>query len=468
MKSLLKIFFIIILLFILYANTSYAAEQPLQLNEFIRLASENDTVFEEILIKKLSLKYAKTLNLPASDIIVDIKTQHSFLKPTDNSDTENSISLSKLFPRAGTNISLGYASSLKTSTGAVTGTFDLEISQPLAENAFGRQTRLLDKITGIETDVAQYQIIEAYEDYLASLIQLYYDWLAAYEALKTSEGAYNENNKLLENIKERQKSNIALPIDVNKINLQVLSKEENLIQKKVNYVNLLTKINEAIRNTSKNVFIPVSTNDYANIKTSAADNFAVFKNNSRTSQIIKLLNEKSSLEVDRFADTLLPSIDLFAGLSRTGTDHNINHSDRKIYAGLKIEFGITDSQAKAELEIAKIEESKQRLTGQNIFSRIKTNFNSLIENMTSERNLIDRAKRKIELAKSIVEDEKKDYSLGKTRLNDLIDEINRLDENKFSMILRRIQLKKLTVEYLRLTDQLVMDLPSFQAHSHQH
>lgn len=38
--------------------------------------------------------------------------------------------------------------------------------------------------------------------------------------------SYNENLKLLENVKQREKSSIALPIDVNKINLQVLEKKK--------------------------------------------------------------------------------------------------------------------------------------------------------------------------------------------------------------------------------------------------
>jgi len=39
----------------------------------------------------------------------------------------------------------------------------------------------------------------------------------------------------------------------------------------------------------------------------------------------------------------------------------------------------------------------------------------------------------------------------------LIDEINKLDDNKFSKISHQIQLKKLIVEWLRLSDNLVTE-----------
>ena len=63
---------------------------------------------------------------------------------------------------------------------------------------------------------------------------------------------------------------------------------------------------------------------------------------------------------------------------------------------------------------------------------------------------------KIVLSEEILKDEAENYSFGKVTLNDYIDAVNRVDENKFNRILHTVNLKKLLVEWLRLTDRLVV------------
>lgn len=72
-----------------------------------------------------------------------------------------------------------------------------------------------------------------------------------------------------------------------------------------------------------------------------------------------------------------------------------------------------------------------------------------------EKQLIAIADEKISLAQAVVEDEEENYSVGRATLNELIDEINTLEQNKFNKISHEIQLKKLLIEWLRLTDVLI-------------
>ena len=55
----------------------------------------------------------------------------------------------------------------------------------------------------------------------------------------------------------------------------------------------------------------------------------------------------------------------------------------------------------------------------------------------------------------ILKDEAVNYSYGKVTLNDYITAVNRVDENRFSYTEHSVQLNKLLIEWLRLTDQLV-------------
>ncbi|MBU0634022.1 MAG: hypothetical protein KKA52_03050, partial [Candidatus Omnitrophica bacterium] len=134
----------------------------LGVEEFVKLAAQNDTRFEEILIDELALQYRKDLNLPARDLILSIKAQYDFFLSQDREEPESTVSLEKLFPYFGTSFSASYKSAPSFSSQANSSEFTFSISQPIAKNAFGSATRLQDKIIGLETDVARHQIIEAY------------------------------------------------------------------------------------------------------------------------------------------------------------------------------------------------------------------------------------------------------------------------------------------------------------------
>ncbi|MFC1514468.1 TolC family protein [Candidatus Omnitrophota bacterium] len=458
-----KITFLVslIFLFLLQTSPSILADQTnkrkLALEEFIRLASGNDTVFQEILINELALQYQKALQLPAKDLVLSVRSHYSLILEDDNEAPENTVSLSKLFPYTATKVSAEYSSSLRSTTYDVSSGYSIEISQPIAENAFGKATRLLDRIVGMETDIARYQIVEAYESYLATIIQKYYEWYSAYENLKTAQNSYTENVKLLENIQDRRKNNIALPIDVNKVQLQVFAKEENLIALRNIYLQRLNAVKEAIRYPQEEELLPQLPTLYMNTAIAFSKDYQEFKDTSRTYKVLEMIEKKSSLELDRATDALLPSIDLFVGFSVLGEGYDVNPEEKKAFGGLELELPLPGQVEKAEYGIAKIEEDKTALSNKSAYARLYTTLKDLHDSIEREKKLIAIADEKVHLAEEVVKDETENYSYGKSSLNDLIDEINKLDENNFSKIIHMIQLRKLIVEWLRLTDRLVLE-----------
>ena len=52
--------------------------RSLPLREFIDLSVQKDTEFERILIDELSLQYEKDLELPAGDLVREVKAQYDF------------------------------------------------------------------------------------------------------------------------------------------------------------------------------------------------------------------------------------------------------------------------------------------------------------------------------------------------------------------------------------------------------
>jgi len=427
----------------------------LTINDFIELATQKDTEFEKILIDEFSLQYEKDLGLPARDIVLSVKGQYDFILNQEREDTDASVSLSKLFPFTGTSLTAEYAAAPSYTSTVISSDFNFEVSQPIAENAFGKATRLKDKIIGVEIDIAMHQIIEAYEDYLATIIVRYYDWYEAYENFKIGESSYQENLKLLQNIKDRQKNKIALSIDVNKISLQVLAKKEKLIELRGEYTDALNFIKAAIRYEGDEEIMPEEPSLYDEVMISFNDDFEAFKKKSRTYEVLNLLEEKSSLEVDEDADDLLPSIDLLLGYNVKGKDWGIKNEDSMAYVGISMDWPFPDQIEKAEYEAAKIALEKTKLSTVSIHFKLYTDIKNLSIEMGSEKELLNITKEKIGFARSVLEAETENYSFGKITLNDYIAAVNVLDNNRFNEILHNAQHYKLLIEWLRITDQLI-------------
>lgn len=429
--------------------------EPLTLEEFIRLATENDTEFESILIDELTLHYSKSLGLPPGDLILAVKSEYDLFLHQDRGDINGEISLSKLFPFLGTTVSAAYETVPSFAKRENSTEMTALISQPIAENAFGRATRIRDKIIGLEIDIAKHQIVEAYEDFFAAIISAYYDWYEAYENLKIGESSYRANVKLRENMQERMKSNIALPIDVNKIKLQVYAKEENLISLKTKYANSLNFIEKTIRHTGAKKLVPVEPRVYANMDISFDENYANFEKTGRTHQILDLLETRGEYLVKEDFDDLLPSIELFSGYTFQWMGRGIEREDNMFFAGVKMQWPVPDTVEQAEYQVSKINRKKATLATVNTHYRLFVDLKNLYQQIKREQELIAIAADKIVLAEAVLKDETENYSFGKVSLNDYIDAVNVYDNNRFNKVQHDVLMRRLKIEWLRLSDRLI-------------
>ncbi len=459
-RNCLKYFLFIGFVGVCAYGTAVAAEtsalaKHLEIDEFTRLAAEKDTEFETILIDELIVNYQKDLRMPADDLILSIKQQYDFFIDQDRDAPATEISLSRLFPGSGTEVSLEYdvGASIASPVKAIKLSFN--VSQPIARNAFGRSTKLLDKIVGLEMDVARHQIVEAYEDYLAAITVAYYNWYKDHLNLEIGRSSYAENLKLLDDIRKRQARSIALPIDVNKVELQVLAKKESVLELEEKLKTSLQLIRTVVRHEANEQLVPVEPASPVSLTGSFEKLFDQFRKESRTFKILKKLEEKSSLQVARDADDLFPSINLIAGYEVQGEDYGLENSSDLISAGVSFKFPFGNQVEKAEHQVSKVLADKSKLETQNTWYRLYAQLTGLYLQIEREEKLIRIADEKIVLARAIVKDETENYSFGKVTLNDYIQAVNVLDSNRFNKVLHESLHRKLLIEWLRLMDRLV-------------
>ncbi|MDH5649368.1 MAG: TolC family protein [Gammaproteobacteria bacterium] len=432
----------------------FAKPVLLPLSEFIQNATAKDTNFEAILLELLPLQYRRDALLPDRDAILSLKQQlHYFQGGSVSAGT--SISLSKLFPDTGTDISAAY-NKPATASGADFANLQLLVSQPIAKNAFGKAIKLQDSIIGIENEISRYQIVEAYEDYLSSLSIAWYNWYSAHENLKVADTARESTQRLLDNILERQRQKIALPVDVNKIRLSLIAKQESVIALQEIYDNLSNLIFSAMRREASKDIIPAQPDTGISVVDYLSE-YQQFTQYSRTYRILNLLERQGTMEVSKAADNLLPSTNLLLGYQLDGEEWGSRNQENSFFAGIALTWPIGQSNSKAKQEIARIQQKKTLLSNSNKYEALDSNLKNLHLQIKREQKLMEISRKKIQLAEAILKAESENYSFGKISLNDYITAVNNVDENRFNYTAHNVLLNKLYIEWLRLTDRLVDD-----------
>jgi len=431
-----------------------ANAEPLSIKQFIEKAAAHDKQFEAILIDQMGLQYRRDQLLPDSDLVLDVKYQHNFYLDQDRNDPEASISLSKLFSNSGTELSLNYGKDSSVFNTTENANLELLVSQPIANNAFGKASQLQDKIIGVENDVIRYQVIEAYEDYLASLTTIYYNWYSAYQNLKLGKLSLQSNKKLMENILERQRQKIALPIDVNKMRLLLLAREENLISLQEDYDTYNNLIHRSSGQPSSSLYTPLEPENAMELSALKNDITALIEG-SRSFKIFSMLEQQNTLELEKVADGLMPSTQLLFGYRIDGEDWDIGSNQDNLFAGISMSWPLGQTVNKASKQLAQIALRKTQASNESKISELHTRLKNIALQIHRQQKLVTISNQKIELSKAILKDEAENYSFGKVSLNDYITAVNRGDENQFSLTAHKVELSKLMIEWLRLTDQLV-------------
>lgn len=439
------------------------AAEELTLGDFLTAAGKN-TFFEEILIETLNLQYSEVLALPAEDVVLSVKSAYQVMFPVETATDpvhgfDGSIGLSKLFADSGTTLSSALTTS-PSSDGSGSSQFNIEIAQPIAQNAFGKANRKTRKLTQIENRILELQIVEAYEDYYADLITLYYTWHAEYAALMSSQNSYTTSRSLIQEMEAKYGYGIANQLDLDKSNIQFYSKWDSLVEQERTYKETTNLIKQAMMiDDAQRLFRPVLEEYYNFDEIDFESCYNEFRTSSRTYEVFDLTEEKSQLNVELKADELLPSANLYAryNLNGKGIFFKNGAEDQSLQIGIDLSYPITSSKERASYEIEKISREKTALSNSNKKIELKTDLLSLFMQMDSNKERITLADRRMEMANRIAESETRDYNLGKSDLNDLISALNQVDSVSQSRINTIVKQNQDMVELLRFTDKLISE-----------
>jgi outer membrane protein TolC len=437
----------------LLAAPVFGSAAEVGVEEFLTLAGENDSRFEMLLADEMAAKYKKGLIAKTGDIILGAKSGYVFNLPgIKQGSRSSSVSLSKLFPAIGLLTGAEYSVASAMGGGADSSIFTAEVLLPLVKNAFGFADRMTDEIAGCEEGIAKLQVAEAYEEYTAFLLKLYYTWYSDYSALLAAEASLKESEKLYANMQERKKSGIAYSVDVNKTKVQVLDKRANYLELKQKYAATYNYVKATTGLTAES--IPVHPPLYRQVEPS--DAAAVYEA-SRAAALVELVVKKSRASEARAFNYLLPSVNVSGGYTTQGEGFALSSNASSLYAGVSVELPLfAGERESADYNTQKA--AAKKAAAQKIYDRAQYaaaigNLNLMIQ---KQGETLAIAREKEAAALEILSEEKKNYSQARISLNDLINALNSYEQAKYGAITAEIQLNLYAVEWCRLADCLVM------------
>lgn len=434
------------------ANPS-ESETKLELEDFLKRAQANDPAMQSIIADRLKMKYLTDLNLPSRQILLSVQNEYGFTREEEPTKVL-SATISKPLLESGTVISVG-----KTMTERPDRTEDvtqMRIEQSLYRNAFGSQVRT--KIDNLEKQksVIELQVIEAYEDYVASAMNRYLDLTLAYLNYQTSQRLKNESQKLLRNVQKKLQQNIASNTDLKRVKLQTAQRAENELQSRINMETLSSGILTVLGETRRTILLPETVLNMEDRLTNINIDIEAFLKASRSRIIYDKQEAINKTNLKLVKENLRPEASLLVGFNidnSTRFSTAINREEAVV--GVNVDIPFDNSLVNAQIKEASYLLLKSKLEKKTFENAIRESLIVIRNRILRQRDLLKIGKEKRDLASEIVKEQTRRYQVGRVTLESLIEDRNNEAQSEFAYLTEMINLNKLIVQWLALTDQLV-------------
>ena len=437
-----------------------AAKTPLSFQEFLQTTLRHDPAFQLILIEEFYLKYQRDLQLPPRDLIVEITGQYGLFIDGETDERGHGLSggiaLNKLFPSTGTEVSLAYNNTGRGTSTANTSrtTLGLELSQDIARNAFGRATRMKAERIDVQTALARYQIIEAYEDYLASLLVIYLDWHTAEESRKAAQTTVNEASRIFQITRQKQGFGVAYQDETRKSYLSLLTARQHLIGARMAEKSSRRRI-AALSGLKLAAFSRSVTPE---IVTSGREETPGMEA-GRTVKILDLLRKDAVLGRRIAEDDLLPSAKLFGGYQLLSERFDLIQPDQRVYGGASLSLNFGRQVEKARAETARLDRRKSGLENRRRFLNLELDRATVRDGLQGIREQEKIARQRLVVARQVYLGERNNYRLGQSDFTDLSRARTDVESARINLVQQKAALAQFQVEMMRLEDRLVRKLP---------
>lgn len=434
-----------------FSTEAFAKEQSVSFVDFLGLARQNDPNLSMIMADKERTKFLVDLGLPARQLLLQAQSEYG-VSVTDNQTTNrNSAVLTKNFIETGTSVSVGYTKNdLADRSEEVT---EIRLEQSLYRNLFGKYTRLEKGALEDEAKNIGMQVVDTYENYLSELGALYLDYAQAWHNVDLAKKIYKETVSMRNNVRKMKKNNIASQTDLDRAQLQLALRKEDVVSLESQLEALGARL-VAAANLPKTIVRPDLDSFKVMLANLKVDGISYEE--LRIAKIAALNKDIAEKRVTLAKGLNDPALNLVAGYnidesSRFGT--LVNREEQII--GLQLELPFGDSRNEARLQEANLNKLKSGIREFGLKRESMQRFQVVKVRLKNAEKVMKLNQQKVALSKKVYQGDLQRFQYGNLPLDRLIDAKNAYSLHRYQLFASSASYYKLALQWLDLSDRLV-------------
>lgn len=447
-------FLLSFIFFFCFSTPAYSLDS-LSLGDFLKRVEENDPRLKEILLESEKAHFLVDQSMPNSGADVT----GSFVKGFDSeSDSDTSVlngELSKEVISTGTAFSLSHTHT--TRPDRKEDVTQMRVKQNLYKNAFGRDNRLLKKSLEQKKDALILTVSHSHETYLKEILFHYLDYQKVWLDFEASEISLRETRRIGQSVQNKYRKKIASRTDLDKIQLQILLRREDHLQKKKDLDLKWTSIQELMGADA--ALAPPRVNhsfdslvERFNSPIPKKENISSLRS-IRAGQLESSQSESMLLLSQRKSH---PDFKLLAGYDLDQSDRFSSSVNRKEFIlGLELTLPLWNSQLRAEEKSAFFQHQKNEVALQVKRQEVQSSLEELKLRINELKSRLEITNQKVLLSQKILKAETRRYRYGKMDLDKLIEIEQDAIEYRFQHQSVQLELHKAILDWMDETDQLL-------------
>lgn len=336
----------------------------------------------------------------------------------------------------------------------------LSYTQPLLRNWKGILSKLEYDLKAIEIDLTGVQAFENQEDFLASSAQNFLDWVFYTVEMQIVQERLQLSKKSFDETRQKRARNLVDEVDVIRAKNSVSLSEQNRVTVESGLMSLLeqlaivTQDENLVNRTPK--FDLYEIHELPELKT-AIDNF---KKNSRVLSQLRLSLQQLDLVRKGNKESTKPDVSLTAQVSTKKSDDNFGDAlvmdQPEVTLSLTYTFPLNNTKARADLlttnlQIAQLNKQIEELE----ITQVSALSNIYVQ-LKQMEEILELNRQQIELARQKTIEEIAIYNRGRGDLTFVIQSQDDEENAKLTYTLNALTYQRLYIQYLAMTDQLLL------------
>ena len=447
MKKLL----LCLLLWLAHPCLSFGKNIPFA--QYLALALKHDPEYQAITAERKKLLYLVDQGLPSRETTLSLRNESGYSSDSDKNTTLLRADLSKKIIASGTELALSHSKTTRPDREENVTQFRFE--QSLYKNMFGRDTRLQKESLTEREKLKALEIQESEKNYWAKTLKQYLELSKAFREYKLAQKIYREAVRLKKSVQSKVASKVARRTDLNRSQLLVLLRREEVLEKRNTFRTLKNKIEKTINDTFGTSPAQDSDKLVAQLQTMVKQLAPLEWTATRAyqmSQLSESFHAKESLLQDR-ADA--PDFRLIAGYSKDNSSRfsaTVNRNETVIGLRLDIPFG--DTKSSANYQLSKVELLKSQIQTERASVEFEKSKEALANGLKQAKERLKIDAEKVRLTGRIIVEEEKRFAIGKIDLETLIQLKSDYGTYRTQRERSRLRYGRILIDWLTLNDAL--------------